>query len=409
MSRKNAILILPDLKDRKGDLTKEWFVQFSYRVATDKKMVRKRISQDLNGVSINSFTTASERKQVAQPIIDYYTKKLKNGWTPEDEGLIVYEDQLTYSAVVKNYGRRKKSNRNIRMVASKFFDYKKGSIVEKSYNSYLSKLRLFTAFCETNKLGDVDITSITNEVVVKFIQFISQERKLDKITVKKYRQILFTFFKWAKETYNLHENPVYGIELPRKKVDNAARPIIETDLNKLLDAIEFDDPQLYMALMIQYYSAIRPGNEMQNLRIKDIDFFNNQAVINAVDAKRERRIATLPDQLVELLTDRFQLQQFNPDFYILGRSRVPGPDKVGANTLRNRFNQYRERLNLPTHYKYYSLKHTAAGKLLKDGKTISEIRDWCGHTTTSSTEHYVRRHFGIKNKAIEKNFPPPRS
>lgn len=402
MARRKSIMILPELKDRNGDLSKEWFVEYSVRNPKTEVMERFRISK-----GINHFVTIAERRKAAAVIVADLSQKLKNGWTPFTDDQNVYSDTLVYDAVAKNYGRAKKANRNVRFVASKFIAFKEGKVAEKSFNTYKSKLRLFVSWCENKRMGDVDISFIKNEQVKQFFDFVISDRNLDKMTVKKYRQIMFAFFAFAETKYGI-KNPVHGIELPVKKVDNAARPILKHDLVTLLDAIEPNDPQLYLAMMIQYYTAIRPGNEMQNLKIKDIDFYNNQAVVSAVTAKKERRIASIPKQLIDIMIEKYLLHRFNPEFYVFGRARVPGPEKIGQNTLRNRFNLYRDKLNLPTHYKYYSLKHTAAGKLLESGRTIVEVKDWCGHKRIEHTEHYIKRHFGIKNSEIINNFPSPR-
>lgn len=403
MARRKSILILPVLRDRKGDLSKQWFVEFSVRNPKTDEMVRHRVMK-----GINDLNTEHERKKYGEKLVNEYTKKLLNGWVPGSEEIHIYEDQITYHQIAKNYGRRKKANRNIRFVASAFIDFKSNKLAAKSMSSYNSKLRLFVSWCENNGFEETDISAIKNADVKTFFEFTIRNRDLDKVTVKKYRQTLYAFFNWVETKYGIR-NPVYDIELPVKKVDNAARPILRADFIKILDYTEYTDPQLHLALLIQYYSAIRPGNELLNLKIKDIDLYNNQAVITAITAKAERRIVTLPKALVKIMTERYLLQTFNPEFYVFGRTKTPGPQKMGQNTLRNRFNQVRDRLNLPTHYKFYSPKHTGAGKLLESGRTIVEVKDWCGHKHIEHTEHYIRRHFGIKNERVINDFPDPRS
>lgn len=81
--------------------------------------------------------------------------------------------------------------------------------------------------------------------------------------------------------------------------------------------------------------------------------------------------------------------------------RTPGSMHLGHNTLRVRFNKYREILNLPQTYKFYSMKHTGAGMLLDAGLTIEELRDHLGHTSIISSHHYVR------NQKVIKSFPKP--
>lgn len=400
---KQAIIILPKLYNANGDVTKKWFVFFSVKNPLNGKFVRYRIYK-----GVNESDNQKQRTVLANNVIVELNERLKNGWTPENDGKIVYNDQLVYAAVARNYGRKKQSNRTIAFLASEFLEHKEGKLAKKSKQSYVSKMRILVAWIENNGYASYDISKITTPIIKLFFDWIIKERNLDRITVKKYRQTIFSLFRYIEIKYNII-NPVRDIELPVKKVDNAARPILKNDLIKILDYAEYNDPQLYLGLLIQYYSAIRPGNELRNLKIKDIDFYNNQAVVNAVSAKTERRIVVLPTAIVNIMIEKFLLNRFNPEYYVFGRNRVPGFEMVGQNTLRNRFNQIRERLNLPDHYKFYSLKHTGAGKLLESGKTIVEIKEWCGHKSIEHTEHYVRRHFGNRNERIINSFPDPRA
>lgn len=77
----------------------------------------------------------------------------------------------------------------------------------------------------------------------------------------------------------------------------------------------------------------------------------------------------------------------------------------GKNYFSRRFRMFRDQLGLPKGYKFYSLKHTAAGKLLESGATIIEVMNHLGHKDFKSTLHYVKRHFGNKSEKII-NFCP---
>jgi site-specific recombinase XerD len=77
------------------------------------------------------------------------------------------------------------------------------------------------------------------------------------------------------------------------------------------------------------------------------------------------------------------------------------------NTLRERFNKYRDRLNLSPSYKWYSFKHTGAGKLLESGASIAELMNQLGHTDIASTYRYIRQHFGERSEHVRNNFPNP--
>lgn len=52
---------------------------------------------------------------------------------------------------------------------------------------------------------------------------------------------MWSFFNWAQKEYNLKDNPVYNIEIPRKTTDYSARPFLQHDIKRLLDLIKRGD------------------------------------------------------------------------------------------------------------------------------------------------------------------------
>ena len=53
------------------------------------------------------------------------------------------------------------------------------------------------------------------------------------------------------------------------------------------------------------------------------------------------------------------------------------------------------------------MKHTGGGKLLQAGFTIEEIKSHFGHSSIETTDRYLKKHFGNRNKNIIHNFPKP--
>lgn len=407
MARRKAVLILPVLNDRNKDLTKQWYVEFSYRSPLNDKLIRVRYSKNLNIVLNSEAETIKQRYINANSYIKEISKKLKAGWLPSDDDQRIYNDEIAYSNVAKIFGRRYKAKNNIRVASSQFLIWKKPQVKAKTYSSYVSKMRQFTFWCEKNKFGDVDIPYIDNDIVKRFFVSLT-EKNLDKVTVEKYRQNLFNLFEYLKNEKKIKENPVYNVLIPKKKVDNAARPLLRGDMTKLLAVIKKNDPQLYLACLFQYFTALRPGAELRLLKIKDIDFDNSSITVNEVNAKRTRHeTVDMPIQLNELCIKTYLLRTFNKEFYVFGRFKTPGDKPVGKNTLRNRFNSFRDALNLPKHYKFYSMKHTGAGRLLESGASIVEVQRHLRHLSIEDTQHYIVRHFGERNEKVINHFPNP--
>ena len=60
--------------------------------------------------------------------------------------------------------------------------------------TYKGKLRLFCNWLESKGYGENDVTSVTNEMVVRFFDYIIDDLKYSGNSVRKYQQILQNLF-----------------------------------------------------------------------------------------------------------------------------------------------------------------------------------------------------------------------
>jgi integrase len=203
------------------------------------------------------------------------------------------------------------------------------------------------------------------------------------------------------------KNPMPRVEVPEVGEDCAAVPFMDDDMHMLLNAIREEDPQLYLASLLQYFCFIRPGDELLTLKIGQINFTKRTIFIpKDIAKKRVARTMDIPDPLYDVLLEH-GLHRMNKELLVIGKFGRPGKQGIGFNTLRMRFNKYRDRMKLSQHYKWYSFKHTGAGKLLESGASIVELMNQLGHTDITSTYHYIKRHFGERSEHVRTKFPAP--
>lgn len=144
------------------------------------------------------------------------------------------------------------------------------------------------------------------------------------------------------------------------------------------------------------------------MKIKDLDLYNNAVTINAENAKnRKKQTIDLPKQLAEICIKEYQLHTYNREYYIFSNIGMPGEKPLSKNNMRERFNRFRDALNLPSYYKYYSFKHTGAGRLLNSGASIEELKNHLRHSSIEDTHKYVKEHFGERNERVINKFPAP--
>jgi integrase len=382
---------------------KGWYLYFLIRNPATGKMVARKVEK-----GFKSCLTIDEKRECGKKLAEEYTKKLRKGWTPWCNQESIYEDQIQYKNVSLSFGYKRKSRGTVDKYASDFLLFQKPSLKPKTYATYQSKLRIFCQWIDFNGFSDYDITAIDNKIILKFFAFLISERGLDKVTIRDYRIKMSRLFTYLMKEKILLQNPVFDIPIPRKKCDNAPKPILPDDLELISLEMSKNDPQLHLASMFQYFCAIRPGTELRLLKIKDIDFWTGKITISILNSKIERQdIIEIPKQLYKLITDVFHLQNYNKEFYVFSHGGIPGAKPLGVNSMRVRFNKFRDKLGLSKDYKFYSLKHTGASMLLESGATILDVMGHLRHSDIDSTYHYIRKRSGSGSDKIRNHFPSP--
>lgn len=390
----NVEVVLPRLS--KG---KAWAIEFYCLYPKTGKLERFKVYKGFKNLS-----SEEEKLKHAQKLIKAYSEKLKSGWRPWDQNIYIYKDEIEYFNVSTRFNKLSKDNSHIRKHLSDFLTETKLRVKAKTYESYQSKTRLFCHWLENNGYEKHRIFEISEKIVKEFFTYLIEERKLDRDTIEKYKQNLRQMFVFFKQKKLITDLPTETIVLPDKTKDLAARPIMDSDLKKLLKYIAENDRQMLLACLMQFYLCCRPGTELRLMKILDIDLYNNKITIPQANGKTGKRIITMPEALVEICK-QYELTYFDRDFYVFSQNGKPGAKALGKNYFNRKFVEYRNKLKLPSVYKFYSFKHTGAGKLLESGATLAEVKSHLGHTSFESTLAYVKRHFGEKSEKII-NFNP---
>ncbi len=396
MARKRSIIIYPHLNDGGGDLTKAWYVEWKYRVPGEPKIRKERIYKGLNQ------GTAEERYKLAKSIIKKKSEWLKSGkhLDSKSDKKVVYEDELLYRHEAKLYGKVKESVSTFRKHLSAYIKFKEQSVNKKTLDNIRSKLRMFGAWMGNRGLIDIDVKYIEKQHIIDFSIYLSKNENLAVLTIKKYIQILHSFFEWAEDQNLIDKNPAKKIPTMGKVVDESATPFALDERQRLKEAIEFKDPQLWLACEIQYYCAIRPGTELRLMKIGWIDFDRKRIRIPAEMAKSDRTdIVDVPEFLFKKL---LPYQQYDRNLYLFGKNRMPNTEPVGMNTLRNRFNTYRDSLGISRDRKFYSWKHTGAIQLIDNEMHPYDLKNHLRHKSFTTTERYLKKHAGNLSGKIEK-------
>lgn len=400
MGRKKAIIVLPHLVDGGGDLAKEWFVEYACRDPRTNKLQRFR-----EYAGFKKLKTRRERQQLADKIIQDLKEKLATGWTPFEQQKRTYQDELVIQTYANRWGRERESLPTIRMYLSEFLENKKQSVIQHSYQTYRSKLRIFAEWAELQGLDKIHVGCITQENICDFMRHLVEQNEVSKRTILKYKQILHGFFDYMmKERRILTCNPVHNIPDMGRVTDEAPRPIPDKERNILIAYMKKHDPQLWLLCQMEYYCAIRP-NELRQLRIRDIDFESRIIRVPCTISKnRLTEYVNIPRQLYACLL-RLGIDTLDKEMYLFSCNGQPGLKMLGKNNFRFRFDRIRNRLGLSTEYKLYSFKHTGGVELVNAGISAWELQRHFRHKSIDTTERYIRKNFAVDSDKIKNNFP----
>lgn len=390
--KKQIEVVLPYVV--KSNDQKTWYVEYRCFNSKTEKLDRFR---HYKGFSRKN--TDDEKQAYANELVKYYDLKLKSGWRPWDSEKYIYQDAIQYQSITDHFGSSKKDNSHLRKYLSDFLHERKKILSPKSYESYLSKTRLFCQWLEQNGYAELRIFEISNMILKQFFTYLIDKRKLDKITVAKYKQNLGAMFRYFKNAKLLDTVPMENLPAARKIKDMSARPMMDADIKTYLEYMASNDKQMFLASLFQFFLCCRPGRELREMKIGDIDIYNKVVYIRLDTGKTGSRQISMPDALIEIC-ENYKLDRFNREFYVFARGGGPGSELLGKNHFGNRFREVRDLLKLPKSYKFYSFKHTGAGKLLESGATFAELMNHLGHTSVESTIAYVRRHFGEQSKKV---------
>lgn len=396
--KREKICILPKLHDYKGDLTKKWFVYYSYRDAMTGKMIRFRI---YNGFS--TCPTAEERIENARKAILQITRKLKRGWNPiEDTKEVIYEDHVKYSKLAESQGRIRQSRKNFNYFASEFLKERKPNISPATYTTYKSKLRIFNLWLGIKKWENNDVSFFEATHAHQFIDYLFNTRKCGNNMVRQYLLLMNMFFTWVNKLHTMDWKAFADIKVTRVPAI-PAKYFNDSLLDKLKKVISEDDPQLWLAALFQYYCFIRP-KEMRFLKVGHINFQDGSVTVPGDIAKNNKTQTVVVPEVFLLYLKNLGIDKLPGEYHLITPERVPGLNPVSKNYLWSRFKHYRMQLGLPQDYKFYSFKHTGAVKASKY-IPVKDLQMQLRHHSLDQVDAYLRQMKAVESESLRNLFP----
>jgi integrase/recombinase XerC len=370
MDKKNFFQIFP--KDRIIKDKEKWFVYFRM---PDSDNPGKTIRKKLTGI-INDFKTVDERIIYANKLVADY---LSNN--PYGENIVPINTPI---------------RQHLQRVCN--VSVKENSIATRL--KYQSILNEFINWANVNQLQKFSYVDAKNYIASLY------DLNRAQSTINLRISFMKRLFKELIKEKIIKSNPFD--EIKRKKANSeASQYFTPTQVEKLISNIQMGDPQLYLAIRLVYYCAIRL-KEARAIRIKNVMMEEQRIYLPQKDTKNDKgNYVHIPLEFYLQLQDEFgNFSQFQSDEYLLGKYKGPGTLPLAKNSLTNRHRIYLKQIGLLNDYDlYYSWKHTSANRLANSNVPMIEIQHHFRHSSIEMSAIYMSRYAVNKNSDIVASFP----
>jgi integrase len=202
-------------------------------------------------------------------------------------------------------------------------------------------------------------------------------RTISKTTVHRELTDLQAIINWAVKRRIITYNPVAGYEKP-KRDDAIIRPPSTSEIKEILKEAS---PHLFRALIINYYSGLRPGEaELAYLSWDDIDWDSQSILIRS--AKKGGALQRTIAIHVELRS-YFEIWKKedvkNQHDYIIYWKDQP------VKSFKKAFAAAKRRAGITRRLRPYDFRHKAVTSMLENGGDLKSVSMIAGHADTHIT------------------------
>ena len=363
---------LPKIYDANGDLSKRWYVYYSFRNPSTDKLERQ--TPVYSGV--NLFKTLKERRGAIKILARAIETILENGFNPYDDSISIDE--------IKKY--------NIPEAVTFALELKKSTLKENSYRDFRIRIKSFEKWLLANGYENRYITTINKKAVVTFLNSILSNTSAKNRNNT--RSNLSMFFQSLEDNDIISDNFVKKINV-LKSTPERNKTYSSTQEVDIFNYLKSNDDLLLLFIQFISYNHLRPV-EVVRLRIKDVNIKDKLIYVRAKN--KAVKIKIIPEILLSSIPD---LDKYDPESFLFTPNGIGNNWTTGETDKRDyfskRFKKVKDSLGLGKDYGLYSFRHTFITKLYRElvknstpNEAKSKLMLITGHTTMTALEKYLR-------------------
>jgi integrase len=397
MSNRSAIR--PKLHDCSGDLSKRWFVYYSYLNPATGKMKRfKRYD------GFNDLSSVDARLKHAEALISQINRKFDSGWNPfQDNERFLYKNVSSTIVEVGDIGNPIATPEfTIEYFLNYSLERKRGEIREISFASYYSQIQVFLRWLRKCKLDNYDIGQLSRNHMENFLNDLKKAGR-NNTTRNSYHTNLKGLFKILNDQQVIKANPFEKINsLPQNKQSKKA--FSKAQIQAIKENITEKEPQLWLFIQAMYYTCIRP-RELRYLKLCDVSVDEGKIFIRSEISKNKKsQYVTIPMPFKQQL-NALTLDRYPGNYFLFGKRGIPGLFPCCRNHFYNIHREILKSLEFSSDYSLYSWKHTGVKEAVKNGVPLKEIQLQLRHHSLDQVDQYLRSLGIVECEGIKNQFP----
>lgn len=244
------------------------------------------------------------------------------------------------------------------------------------------RFNVFLSWCSMNRYTDVSEIDFG-----KFLDYVFLDRGVSPRTHNNYRTWCRSFCSWLLRQHIIAQNPMDDVPTMREP-GKLRQPIPKAALKRVRDYLLEHDKHFLLAVMLEYYTFIRP-EELSQLRVGDIDVKRHAIHVRASISKNGKaEMVGLNNAIVALMRELGTLRA-PKEWYLFSHRLRTGATKLDSRMFRDRWARLRKRLDLPREYQFYSLKDSGIRDLANSAGIVI-ARDQARHSSIAVTNKYLQ-------------------
>lgn len=244
-------------------------------------------------------------------------------------------------------------------------------------NSYVRDLEEFNSFLESEYIKHVTYKDIRSYLAHMC------NKKYSSRTISRKLSAIRSFYKYEVNKGVIRDNPCLLISNPKveKKLPNyLSYNEIETML-EVPDTFKNNSLRDKLIIEILYSTGIRVS-ELVNIKVKDIDFYNNQILILG-KGNKERYVIfgnTLKDMLKEYISIKSDSEYLITNKY---------NKKMSTRSIEEIVKKIVKIDGIKNKVTPHTIRHTFATHMLNEGADLRVVQELLGHENLKTTEVYT--------------------